>query len=101
MKRSSVLVKSVALAVLPLLISACSGFKSVEHARDLAHVQSAPAAFQLQQDGRITAQQPVAAWWAQLKDEQLNQLIADSLRQNHSIRIAQASLDESRALLRD
>ncbi|HSX50693.1 MAG TPA: efflux transporter outer membrane subunit [Cellvibrio sp.] len=101
MKTSSIVVKSFALAVLPLLISACSGFKSVEHARDLAQVQRAPAAFQLQQDGRITAQQPVAAWWAQLKDEQLNQLIADSLQQNHSIRIAQASLEESRALLRD
>ncbi len=101
MKTSSIVVKSFALAVLPLLISACSGFKSVEHARDLAQVQCAPAAFELQQDGRINAQQPVAAWWAQLKDGQLNQLIADSLQQNHSIRIAQASLDESRALLRD
>ena len=101
MKTSSIVVKSFALAVLPLLISACSGFKSVDHARDLAQVQSAPAAFELQQDGRINAQQPVAAWWSQLKDGQLNQLIADSLQQNHSIRIAQASLDESRALLRD
>lgn len=101
MKTSPIVVKSFALAVLPLLISACSGFKSVEHARDLAQVQRAPAAFELQQDGRINAQQPVAAWWAQLKDGQLNQLIADSLQQNHSIRIAQASLDESRALLRD
>ena len=101
MKTSSIVVKSFALAVLPLLISACSGFKSVEHARDLAQVQSAPAAFELQQDGRINAQQPVAAWWSQLKDGQLNQLIADSLQQNHSIRIAQASLEESRALLRD
>lgn len=101
MKTSSIVVKSFALAVLPLLISACSGFKSVEHARDLAQIQRAPAAFELQQDGRINAQQPVAAWWSQLKDGQLNQLIADSLQQNHSIRIAQASLDESRALLRD
>lgn len=101
MKTSSIVVKSFALAVLPLLISACSGFKSVEHARDLAQVQRAPAAFELQQDGRINAQQPVAAWWSQLKDGQLNQLIADSLQQNHSIRIAQASLEESRALLRD
>lgn len=101
MKTSSILVKGFALALLPLMISACSGFKSVEHARDLAQTQNVPAAFQLQQDGRITAQQPVAAWWAQLNDEQLNQLIADSLQQNHSIRIAQASLEESRALLRD
>lgn len=99
MKTSSILVKGFALALLPLMISACSGFKSVEHARDLAHVQTAPAAFQLPQGA--SAEQPVVAWWSQLNDEQLNQLIADSLQQNHSIRIAQASLAESRALLRN
>lgn len=59
----------------------------------------APAAFALQQG--MTQEQPVAAWWSQLNDEQLNQLIAEALQQNHSIRIAQASLAESRALLRD
>lgn len=99
MKMSSVFVKGFALALLPLVISACSGFKSVEHSRDLASVPTAPAAFQLPQGAN--AEQPVAAWWSQLNDEQLNQLIADSLQQNHSVRIAQASLAESRALLRN
>jgi multidrug efflux system outer membrane protein len=98
MKTSSILVKGVALALLPLMINACSGFKSVEHARELATIPEPPAAFQLPQGA--SAQQPVAAWWSQLNDEQLNQLIADSLQQNHSVRIAQASLAESRALLR-
>jgi multidrug efflux system outer membrane protein len=98
MKTSSILVKGVALALLPLMINACSGFKSVEHARELVTIPDAPAAFQLPQGA--SAQQPVAAWWSQLNDEQLNQLIADSLQQNHSVRIAQASLAESRALLR-
>ncbi|HSC68215.1 MAG TPA: efflux transporter outer membrane subunit [Cellvibrio sp.] len=88
-----------ALALLPLVISACSGFKSVEHARELANVPAAPAAFQLPQG--VNEQQPVAAWWSQLNDAQLNQLIADALQQNHSVRIAQASLEESRALLRN
>jgi multidrug efflux system outer membrane protein len=99
MKISSNLIKGFTLALLPLVVSACSGFKSVEHARDLASVPEAPAQFQLPQ--AASAEQPVANWWSQLKDEQLNQLSADALQQNHSIRIAQASLAESRALLRN
>lgn len=93
------LIKLFSLALLPLIISACSGFKSVENSRVLANVPAAPAAFELQQG--MDQQQPVAAWWSQLNDEQLNQLITDSLQQNHSVRIAQASLAESRALLRN
>ena len=99
MKIYSSLAKGFTLALLPLVISACSGFKSVEHARDLANVPETPAQFQLPQTA--SAEQPVVNWWSQLKDEQLNQLITDALQQNHSIRIAQASLAESRALLRD
>ena len=98
MKQKQIL-KLFSLALLPLVISACSNFKSVEHARDLAQVPAAPNAFEL--SARMNEQQPVASWWAQLQDEQLNKLIADSLQQNHSIRIAQASLEESRALLRN
>ncbi|HEY0894387.1 MAG TPA: TolC family protein, partial [Cellvibrio sp.] len=93
------LIKLFSLALLPLVISACSGFKSVEDSRAMANVPAAPAAFELQQG--MDQQQPVAAWWSQLNDEQLNQLITDSLQQNHSVRIAQASLAESRALLRN
>jgi len=93
------LVKLFSMALLPLVISACSGFKSVENSRELATVPATPAAFELQQD--MNQQEPVAAWWSQLNDEQLNQLITDSLQQNHTVRIAQASLEESRALLRN
>lgn len=93
------LVKLFSLALLPLVISACSSFKSVENSRELATVPATPAAFELQQG--MNQQQPVAAWWSQLNDKQLNQLITDSLQQNHSVRIAQASLEESRALLRN
>lgn len=99
MKMSSIFVRGFAAALLPLVISACSNFKSVEQARELADVSNPPTAFQLPQG--VTAGQPVAAWWSQLNDEQLNQLIADALVQNHSIRIARASLEESRALLRN
>ncbi len=93
------LVKVFAVALLPLMISACSGFKSVENAQQLAQLPTAPAAFTLPQG--VSAEKPVADWWAQLQDAQLNQLIADSLQHNHSIRIAQASLEESRAYLRN
>lgn len=93
------LINAFAVALLPLMISACSGFKSVDNSQQLAQLPSTAAAFNLPQG--ITAEQPVADWWAQLQDAELNQLIADSLRQNHSIRIAQASLEESRAYLRN
>ncbi|HEX7762051.1 MAG TPA: efflux transporter outer membrane subunit [Cellvibrio sp.] len=95
----SLFIKGFVVAVLPAMISACHSFKSVEQSAQLATIQPAPAAFVL--PGKASEQQPVAAWWAQLNDEQLNQLIVDSLQQNHSIRIAQASLAESRALLRN
>jgi multidrug efflux system outer membrane protein len=93
------LVNAFAVALLPLMISACSGFKSVENAQQLAQLPETPAAFTLPQG--VSAEKPVADWWAQLQDAQLNQLIADSLQHNHSIRIAQASLEESRAYLRN
>jgi multidrug efflux system outer membrane protein len=97
--RQQQLMKLFNLALLPLVISACSSFKSVDNARELANVPATPAAFELQQG--MNQQQPVAAWWSQLNDGQLNQLITDALQQNHSVRIAQASLAESRALLRN
>ncbi len=94
-----ILINTVAVALLPLMISACSGFKSVENAQQLAQLPSTPAAFNLPQG--FSAEQPVAAWWAQLQDAELNQLIANALQHNHSIRIAQSSLEESRAYLRN
>lgn len=103
MKQRSLIAKHTArifaVALLPMVISACSGFKSVENSAQLAEVPVTPAAFNLPQ--AASAQHPVAEWWAQLQDEQLNQLITDSLQHNHDIRIAAASLAESRAYLRD
>lgn len=97
--KSIKLIRIFSIALLPFVISACSGFKSVENAQQLAQVPAASAAFNLPQGAN--AQQPVAAWWAQLQDAQLNQLITESLQHNHSVRIAQSSLQESRAYLRD
>jgi len=87
------------LLALPFMLSACSQYKSVEHAQDLAQLPKTAAEFEL--EGRFHNQQPIAGWWAQLNDEQLNHLIDTALAHNHTIRIAQASLLESRALLRN
>lgn len=38
-------------------------------------------------------------WWKQLQDPQLDRLITLALQRNHDIRIAQARLAESRAVL--
>lgn len=86
------------LLALPFTLSACSQYKSVEQAQDSAQLPTPAAEFHL--EGRFHNQQPVADWWAQLNDQQLNQLIDQALAHNHDIRIAQASLRESRALLR-
>lgn len=93
------LIRLSSVALLPLMIAACSGFKSVEQAQQLVNAPATPAAFNLPRGA--SAEKPVADWWAQLQDAQLNQLIADALQHNHSIRIAQASLQESRAYLRN
>ena len=38
------------------------------------------------------------AWWRGFQDEELNQLVAEALTDNHDIRIATARLREARAL---
>jgi len=97
MRSSAKILKLFSLAILPLAIAACSTYKSVDGVRSTIAVPEVPSAFVLPQ--AATGQEPVAAWWSQFNDEQLNGLINNALTQNHSIRIAQASLNESRALL--
>jgi multidrug efflux system outer membrane protein len=99
MKHSLNIAKIFSVALLPLIIASCSTYKSVDGVRSTIASPETPAAFVLPQ--AATGQEPVAAWWAQFNDEQLNSLISSALTQNHSIRIAQASLNESRALLRN
>lgn len=82
---------------LPLLLSACQSYRDVDGAAAQAQL---PLTTQFAAEGRISAEQPVAQWWAQLQDAQLDKLIATALAHNHDIRIAAASLEESRALLR-
>lgn len=98
-KHSFNIAKVFSLSLLLLSIAACSTYKSVDGVRATIKAPETPVAFVLPQ--AATAEQPVAAWWSQLNDAQLNSLISSALTQNHSIRIAQASLNESRALLRN
>lgn len=81
-----------------LLLGGCAGYRSVENAAQGAQLPTPAAEFT--EFSGISSQQPVADWWSQLGDAQLNQLINQALEHNHSIRIAQASLTEARALLR-
>lgn len=83
---------------LATLLAACSGFKNVDKAPQQAQL-NLPEQFNLVEG--VHTQPPVAAWWAQLQDETLKQLVNDALARNHDIRIAQASLAEARALLRN
>ncbi|RYY03222.1 MAG: hypothetical protein EOO53_08695 [Gammaproteobacteria bacterium] len=99
MKQPARFLKIFSLALLPLVIAACSTYKTVDGVRSSVDLPETPAAFTLPQSA--TNQEPVAAWWSQFNDEQLNGLISSALVQNHSLRIAQASLAESRALLRN
>lgn len=46
-------------------------------------------------------QEPVAAFWQQFGDPQLDRLMADALAANHDLRIADARLQEARGLRRD
>jgi efflux transporter, outer membrane factor (OMF) lipoprotein, NodT family len=92
------LLTTVPALTLATLLAACSGFKSVDKAPQQAQL-NLPEQFNLV--AGVHSQQPVAAWWAQLQDETLKQLVGDALARNHDIRIAQASLAEARALLRN
>jgi multidrug efflux system outer membrane protein len=92
------LLTTVPALTLATLITACSGFKSVDKAPQQAQL-NLPEQFNL--IAGVHTEQPVAAWWAQLQDETLKQLVGDALARNHDIRIAQASLMEARSLLRN
>jgi multidrug efflux system outer membrane protein len=51
-------------------------------------------------DSRILNRaEPEIRWWAQLGDEQLNELIIRSIRHNHDLRVARANLRAARAVL--
>lgn len=63
--------------------------------------QTVAATFQTAQVTLFTDAAPEANWWANFRDPVLDALIADALKRNHSLRIAQAALTEARAARRN
>lgn len=83
---------------LALLASACASYK--DPASTLQTLQpGAPPSFSAAEN--FTQATPVAAWWENLHDDALTQLVDGALQQNLDIRAAHARLEASRALLRN
>ena len=61
--------------------------------------QAAPVALASPEQALFSADQVQRTWWKQLQDPQLDRLVDLALSRNHDIRIAQARLAESRAVL--
>ncbi len=96
---SSKFLKLAVSALLPLTIVSCSTYKSTEDVLNSAQLAVPTTHFDLPENA--TSAQPIAVWWSQFNDPQLNELVDSALAYNHSIRIAAASLAESRAYLRN
>lgn len=84
---------------LSLLASGCATYKNSDETLQLAQLPQLPETFT--DEAQFLPQEPVSDWWQQLRDEPLNLLIGQALEQNHDIRVAYASLQASRALLRN
>ncbi|HZF16482.1 MAG TPA: efflux transporter outer membrane subunit [Steroidobacteraceae bacterium] len=88
--------RNLALLSLAAFLSACAvGPNYVK-----PDVQTAPA-FAGAATAAFTAQDPVARFWTQFGDEELDRLVADALAANHDLRIALAHVKEARALNRE
>lgn len=76
------------------LLAACSMFTT-------APVVDVPEHFPSADDNRETlANLPCLAWWRQLNDPVLNQLLTSGLSNNNDLQIARANLDQARGQLR-
>ena len=92
--------KTIALALLPLLLGACAPMDWQAAADTPAATIATPAAW-LKSDPSIKTAAPapdaLAAWWTQFDDPVLDQLIGESLGAAPDVRSAQARLRQSRA----
>ena len=98
----SICSKTIAFALLPLLLSACAPMGWQAAADTPAAAIATPAAW-LKSDSSIKiaalAPDALAAWWTQLNDPLLDQLISESLSAAPNVRSAQARrLDVGHAL---
>ncbi|WP_313460055.1 efflux transporter outer membrane subunit, partial [Achromobacter sp.] len=66
---------------------------------DYQKPQAAPVALASPEQALFSTDRVQQDWWRQLQDPQLDRLIGLALSRNHDIRIAQARLAESRAVL--
>lgn len=66
---------------------------------DYQKPQAAPVALASPEQALFSTDRLQQDWWKQLQDPQLDRLITLALQRNHDIRIAQARLAESRAVL--
>jgi multidrug efflux system outer membrane protein len=89
----------IGFLALTLLASACTSYKSLDKVAQQAQLPVMTANFSL--EGRLQEAEPEATWWQQLDDASLKQLVELALIHNRDIHVAQASLAESRALLRN
>jgi multidrug efflux system outer membrane protein len=84
---------------LTLLASGCASYKDPADAAQALQADTLPASFSTAE--AFTAAAPVADWWENLHDDALTQLVDSALQQNLDIRAARATLEVSRALLRN
>lgn len=89
------MLKSTSLLLASALLAGCAIGPNYQPPR-----QTSAATFHSAQETLFSAAAPEANWWANFRDPVLDALIADALKQNHSLRIAQASLAEARAARR-
>lgn len=92
-------IRSISVCALSTLVFACSNFKSADTVLSSASLPDITEEFTMPR--QTTTEAPASQWWTQFGDSELSHLISESLKNNHSIRIAQASLEEARALLRN
>ncbi|HEY0963787.1 MAG TPA: TolC family protein [Pseudomonadales bacterium] len=84
---------------LTLLASACASYKDPAATLQALQPEIAPASFAAAET--FVDAEPVSAWWESLHDDALTQLVDSALQHNLDIRAAAATLDASRALLRN
>jgi len=90
--------KLFGVSALSLALAACHSYRDVDQAASLASLPETAAQFEL--EGRLVAQEPVRDWWQQLEDADLENLLTMAFDHNKDLAIAEASLNESRAILR-
>ncbi len=89
----------VLVSLISIILSGCASYRSVENSMEVNKLNGVLLSSETINDSIFTDDIPIADWWVQLNDPSLNRLIERTLLNNHDIRIALSSINESRALL--